>query len=139
MSGIANYLIRKLLPGFKSGHTRYVECVKEVFREGWRWLDAGGGRRIFHDTYDGEEELVARAGQVVVCDADPESIKDHASVSNRICCNLAKIPLQSNSFDLITCGMVVEHLDDPRACIGELGRLLDSRGKLVIHTVNLHG
>ena len=133
---ISNYLIQSLLPGFTSGHTRYVQCVKELFRDGCRWLDAGGGRRIFHDLYDGEQALVARAGHVVVCDADPESLKDHVSVSHRICCDLSAIPLSSNWFDFITCGMVVEHLANPRDCLKELSRLLSSGGTLVIHTVN---
>ncbi len=138
MAGLTPYLTRKLLPGFKSGHTRYVECVKELFQDGCRWLDAGGGRRIFHDLYDGEHTLVNRAARVVVCDADLESLSDHVSVSNRVCCDLAKIPLPSNSFDLITCGMVVEHIPRPGACIKEFSRLLDSGGILVIHTVNLY-
>jgi ubiquinone/menaquinone biosynthesis C-methylase UbiE len=134
---ITQRIIRKLLPGFKTGHTRYVECVKGLFTDGCRWLDAGGGRRLFHDLYDGEQELVARAGRVTVCDADPDSLKDHSSVSDLICCDLKSIPLPPGSFDLITCGMVVEHLAQPKECINEMGRVLDRGGKLVIHTVNL--
>jgi ubiquinone/menaquinone biosynthesis C-methylase UbiE len=136
---ISSFLRRKLLPQFQSGHTRYVECVKEVFRDGCRWLDAGGGRRIFPDAYDGEQSLVARASQVVVCDADPESLEDHRSVSERVCCTLSNVPFQDSSFDLITCGMVVEHLDNPAPCLKELGRLLAPGGTLVIHTVNYYG
>ena len=135
----SDFVIQKLLPEFRSGHTRYVDCVKEQFRDGCRWLDAGGGRRICHDLYDGEQELVARAGRVVVCDADPDSLNDHVSVDHRVCCHLSEIPLESRSFDFVTCGMVVEHLSNPQECIHELGRLLDSDGKLVIHTVNYYG
>lgn len=137
--GVSSYLIRKLLPGFRSGHTQYVDCVKQFFRNGCRWLDAGGGRRVFHDLYDGEQDLVARAGQVVACDADAASLKDHVSISNRICCSLDSVPLPSNSFDYITCGMVLEHLADPQHCIMELARLLDANGSLIIHTVNYYG
>ena len=132
-------ITRIFLPRFKSGHTRYVELVKGLFKDGCRWLDAGGGRRIFHDIYDGERELVTRSGRVIVCDADPDSLKDHVSVADLICCDLARIPLPPCSFDLITCGMVVEHLPHPAESIKELGRVLDRGGKLVIHTVNLWG
>lgn len=128
-----------LLPGFKTGHTRYVLTVKSQFRDDCRWLDAGGGRRIFHDAYDGEMELVSRAQQVVVCDADPPSLTDHASVRDGICCDLNNIPLQSKSQDFVTCGMVVEHLSDPQGCLAELSRVLDDHGELIIHTVNLWG
>lgn len=139
MMKLSKLFIRMLLPRFKSGHTRYVEIVKTLFQDGCRWLDAGGGRRIFHDVYDGEKDLITRAGDVVVCDVDQESLKDHVCVTKTICCNLTSIPLGSNSFDFITCGMVVEHLDNPEICIRELARLLDSNGKLIIHTVNLFG
>ena len=58
MPALAAQLRTKLLPAFKSGHTRYVEFVTDHFEDGCRWLDAGGGRRIFPDLYDGERELV---------------------------------------------------------------------------------
>jgi ubiquinone/menaquinone biosynthesis C-methylase UbiE len=136
---ITETVIGKLLPGFKSGHTRYVKCVKHHFRDGCRWLDAGGGRRLFHDLDDGERELVARAGRVTVCDADPDSLRDHVSVSDLICCDLKRLPLAPCSFDLITCAMVLEHLTHPKECIKEVARVLDRGGKLVMHTVNLWG
>jgi SAM-dependent methyltransferase len=139
MMSFSNYLIRKILPNFKSGHTRYVECVKDYFRDGCRWLDAGGGKRVFPDLYDGERELIARARHAVVCDADAASLADHVSIDNRVCCSLSELPLESNSFDLITCGMVVEHLYEPQKCIRELSRVLDAKGLLIIHTVNYIG
>ena len=139
MPGLDDQLLTKLLPGFKSGHTRYVEFIKDHFRDGCRWLDAGGGRRIFPDLYDGERELVRRASLVTVCDADPSSLKDHVSVSNRICCDLSSIPLSPDSMDFITCAMVIEHLSSPLACLKELARILDEGGLLIIHTPNLWG
>ncbi len=139
MPGLADLLLRKLLPGFKSGHTRYVRFVKEHFKDGCRWLDAGGGRRIFPDLYDGERELVRRASIVTACDVDPLSLKDHVSVSNRICCDLANIPLEPNSIDFITCSMVVEHMFSPVGCFKELARILDAGGQLIIHTPSLWG
>ncbi len=139
MSGLADRLLRRLLPGFKSGQTKYVWFVKDQFKDGYRWLDAGGGRRIFPDLYDGECELVRRASVVAVCDVDPLSLKNHVSVSNRMCCDLASIPLSTNSMDFITCSMVIEHLSSPLACLRELARILDEGGKLIIHTPSLWG
>src|SRR5262249_35341703 len=121
------------------GHTAYVDYIKAHFRDGCRWLDAGGGRHIFPDLREGEKELVQRARMVVVCDGDFHSLKGHASVGNLIACDLARIPLPSHSMDFITCAMVVEHLSEPSACLGELARVLSKDGKLVIHTVNLWG
>lgn len=136
---ISESLTQAILPGYRTGHTRYVDRVKELFRDGCHWLDAGGGRRIFHDLYDGERELVARAGRVVACDVDQSSLDDHVSVTERVVCDLSSIPLPDDSFDLITCGMVVEHLSDPGPCMAELRRVLRPGGRLAIHTVNLYG
>jgi SAM-dependent methyltransferase len=132
-------LWHRLLPGFKPGHTVYVEYIKTNFPDGCRWLDAGGGRHIFPDLCEGERELVQRSRMVVVCDGDFLSLKGHVSVCNLIACDLARIPLPSHSMDLITCAMVVEHLSEPSACLGELARILSKGGKLVIHTPNLWG
>jgi SAM-dependent methyltransferase len=139
MPGLHDQLQSKLLPGFTTGHTRYVQFIKDEFKDGCRWLDAGGGRRIFPDLEDGERDLVRRANIVTVCDADPLTLKDHVSVSNLIYCDLANIPLSSNSMDFITCAMVVEHLSSPTACLGELARILCVGGRLIIHTPNLWG
>jgi SAM-dependent methyltransferase len=139
MPGLHDQLQSKLLPGFTTGHTRYVQFIKDEFKDGCRWLDAGGGRRIFPDLEDGERDLVRRANIVTVCDADPLTLKDHVSVSNLIYCDLANIPLSSNSMDFITCAMVVEHLSAPTACLGELARILCVGGRLIIHTPNLWG
>ncbi len=133
-------LWRRLLPGSKVGHDVYVEYVTTHFRDGCRWLDAGGGRHIFPDLRpEGERELVKRSRLVVVCDGDVLSLKDHVSVGNLIVCDLARIPLPSHSMDFVTCAMVVEHLSEPAACLGELARVLSRGGRLIIHTVNLWG
>jgi hypothetical protein len=87
----------------RTGPSRYVDCVKDLLQDGGRWLDADGSRRIFHDAYFGEHDLVARAARVTVCDADLESLKSDANVKDVICCDLSSIRLLTYSFDLITC------------------------------------
>jgi SAM-dependent methyltransferase len=42
------------------------------------------------------------------------------------------LPLTSDSFDLITCLDVLEHLEDDRRAVGELARILRPRGLLVM-------
>lgn len=124
---------------FKTGHSVYVDVVKSRFRDGCRWMDAGGGRQLLPDLYDGEREMVRRSNLVVACDLARESLSRHVSVPDRVCCDLSRIPLPAHSFDLITCTMVVEHLNEPSDVFDELARLLDKGGHLVIHTVNLWG
>jgi SAM-dependent methyltransferase len=127
------------VPEFQHGHNVYVETVKARFQDGCCWLEAGGGRRIFHDLEDGERELVQRATCVVACDCDVPSLAGHASVDHLVCGDLARLPFASNTFDFITCAMVVEHLKEPGTAIKELGRVLAPGGRLIIHTVNYWG
>lgn len=139
MSKLHDRLKSWLLPGFRTGHSRYVDHVKATFKDDCRWLDAGGGRRVFHDLYDGEVELVDRARSVIVCDMDSIALQDHVSVSNRMRCDLENLPIKTESQDFVTCGMVVEHLEDPQLCVKEFARVLDHGGTLIIHTVNWWG
>jgi hypothetical protein len=63
-------LSQRLLSKFRTGHTLYVDYVKNTFRPNSSWLDAGGGAAIFHDLYDGERELVAKSQIVVSVDSE---------------------------------------------------------------------
>lgn len=126
-------------PPFKTGHTRYVDFVKSQFTDGCRWLDAGGGHQVFHDLYDGEENLIRRTRLMVACDIDLPSLTKHQTVENLVCCGLNRLPLPSGAFDLITSGMVFEHLADPGGAVRELARVLEDGGLLIIHTVNNWG
>jgi 2-polyprenyl-3-methyl-5-hydroxy-6-metoxy-1,4-benzoquinol methylase len=128
-----------LIPNFISGHSRYVELVKQLFVPDCRWLDAGGGRRIFPDEYDGEAGLVNQADLVVTCDRDLQSIKAHASIQERVCCDLTSLPFVKESFNFITCAMVVEHLADPAKVFTQFADILDRKGRLVLFTVNVFG
>jgi SAM-dependent methyltransferase len=132
-------LYRSAHLGFTTGHSQYVRLVKQLFDPGCEWLDAGGGRRIFHDLYDGEQELIRKAKRVTVADLDLDSLRDHISARDRVCCDLSHLPLPDNSFDLVTCGMVLEHLPDPHRSLDELSRVLKPGGALILHTPNLWG
>ena len=51
-------------------------------------------------------------------------------------CNL-KLPNEDNSFDLVTSSEVIEHLENPRHFVRELGRVTKLNGYIVISTPNL--
>lgn len=130
----------RLLPArFVSGHTRWVREVHAHIRPGCHWLDAGGGRKVFDDPEDNEAELVARAGRVIVVDANAESLAAHRTVTERVCASLDSLPFPDSSFDIITLGMVAEHLAEPVRVFRELARVLRPGGRLLIHTVNRWG
>ncbi len=50
--------------------------------------------------------------------------------------DLAHLPFDTDTFDVIVCFETVEHVDDPIAAINELQRVLKSNGLLIISTPN---
>jgi SAM-dependent methyltransferase len=67
---------------------------------------------------------------------------DLAATSNRNIRSLVRgslycIPFHDSSLDLITCGMVVEHLDQPHKAFSEVARCLRPGGTFVVITPNL--
>jgi ubiquinone/menaquinone biosynthesis C-methylase UbiE len=47
------------------------------------------------------------------------------------------MPFADSSFDLVTCSMVMEHLDAPEKAVAEITRVLAPGGAVVINTPNL--
>ena len=56
-----------------------------------------------------------------------------------VCAPLEKVPLPDNSFDIILCNDVIEHVQDPQQSLCELMRLLKPGGTLYITFVNRFG
>lgn len=113
----------------------YASLVSEHLSTDTVWLDAGCGSRLLENDMDPLEDWLA---------AHCKSIfgMDLAATSNRsikalVRGSLYHIPFPDNSLDLITCRMVVEHLDRPADAFRELARCLRPGGALVVMTPNL--
>jgi len=107
-------------------------------RPGPRWLDAGCGHRVLTDGLEAlEDRAVAPANFVVGIDVDPSGLLTHRNIQRRVCTSLHAMPFANESFDVVTCNMVAEHLADPRKCMAEITRVLAPGGVVVIHTPNL--
>ncbi len=48
--------------------------------------------------------------------------------------DLTRLPYENGFFDAVVCGWVLEHLPDPRPGLGELSRVLNPGGKLLLMT-----
>lgn len=133
--------VNVVTPGLVNAHHRYVEALEAAVTPGVRWLDLGCGRRILpsfvRDTEAREAALVARAKLIVGVDLDLPSLRAQRSIARRMMADLARLPLASGSFDLVTANMVFEHLEDPAAVLREMRRVLAPGGVALIHTPNL--
>ncbi len=76
------------------------------------------------------ERLVQKGYQVTSVDVAPQYSKAIALDANR------EFPFPNESFDLVWCSEVIEHLKDPAFSIAQMKRVLKPRGSLVMTTPN---
>jgi SAM-dependent methyltransferase len=100
---------------------------------GKRVLDAGCGPGLY------AQELLARGADLVGVDASAAMVDlartrlgDRARVLQA---DLGEpLPFPDASFDLVVCALVIHHLDDRGACLGEFFRVLAPGGRAVVST-----
>jgi ubiquinone/menaquinone biosynthesis C-methylase UbiE len=128
---------RRLAPGLRYSQDSYEEHLYRYVTPGTTWLDLGCGRRLLPPwRADSERQLVAQAQQLFGIDLDLDSLRDNESVENLCQSSVAALPFANESFTLVTANMVMEHVDDPAAMLGELRRVLRPGGHLMFHTPN---
>lgn len=92
---------------------------------GARILDVGSGCGV-------NAETLARFGRLVLLDRSPDAL---AFAHERgTCCqgDGERLPFRSESFDLVCALDILEHLDDDRAGMSELARVVAPGGKLLV-------
>jgi SAM-dependent methyltransferase len=137
----ASWRLQKwMLPASVWNQEVYGRLLREqlLSKPSARWLDAGCGCRILADGLEQlEDEAIALAGFTVGMDPDPRGIASHRNIEKRVCSFLDVLPFHDQSFDVVTCNMVVEHLGDPLKCFSEMKRVLEPGGVIIVHTPNL--
>ena len=114
----------------------YAALISEHISPTTVWLDAGCGSRLLEDDLDPLENWLG--GQVrTVIGMDPMATS-HRNIRVLVKGSLDHLPFADNSLDLVTCRMVVEHLDNPMMAFSEIHRCLRPSGAVVIITPNLH-
>ena len=113
----------------------YAALISEHLSPQTAWLDAGCGWRLLEDDLDLLEDwLVAHCGFIVGMDV---AVTKHRNVNRLVQGSLYDLPFANGRFDLVTCNMVVEHLDQPGKAFAEIARCLTPGGALIVHTPNL--
>ncbi len=117
-------------PGYKHSGPIYEGLVKRHLTPKARVLDAGCGR-------GGVIELYAeKVRQAVGLDTDLISLREHRCLKQLVVGSLATMPFPADLFDVVLCGWVVEHLEEPEAVFREMARVLNKRGHLLLLTPN---
>ena len=131
------WLERLVFPGLLFSQTRYFQLLKAHIPKDCLWADLGCGHQMFAEWMMAEQnEMAARARQLVGVDLDWEGLRRNPYLHHKIYGNLEAIPLPDRSFDVVTANMVVEHLDRPAKVLSEVKRLLRPDGRFFFHTPN---
>jgi ubiquinone/menaquinone biosynthesis C-methylase UbiE len=130
-------LQRRILPHLRWNQEIWGEMVREHLTQPVRWLDSGCGWRLLGEDLEPLENELVRLAQIVIgVDLDFDHLRKHVNISRRICGSLDSLPFPDASFDLVTCNMVVEHLQTPLTIFREMSRVLAPGGTLMVHTPN---
>jgi 2-polyprenyl-3-methyl-5-hydroxy-6-metoxy-1,4-benzoquinol methylase len=108
------------------------EDVLPARLEGLRLLDAGCGTGRFSAI------AAARGARVTALDVGERLLAKVAEKCDceRVVGSVERLPFADESFDVVLCSEVVEHLRSPRAGVGELARVVRPGGRLVLTTPN---
>lgn len=113
----------------------YARLVSEHLSAETVWLDAGCGLRLLEDDMDPLENWLATHCKTLI--GMDLAVKSHHNIKSLTRGNIYHLPFTDNSLDLITCRMVVEHLDHPARAFTEVNRCLRPGGAVIIITPNL--
>ncbi len=118
-------------PGWQPATHLYRDLVAGHLAPSTRVLDLGCGRGGV------VEELRSPAALSVGLDPDLTSLREHRIPGFPRICGLAEsLPYPNNSFDLVCCSWVLEHLSDPARVFAAVARVLAPGGHFVFLTPN---
>ena len=113
----------------------YAALIAEHLTPQTVWLDAGCGSRLLESDMDALEDWLA--GRCRFIAGMDFRVTVHRNIRSLVGGSLYALPFADGSLDLITCNMVVEHLDDPGRAFAEVARCLSSAGAIVVKTPNV--
>lgn len=124
--------------------TGYVPINERRHRAHSKLLAAvGSGRRVLDVGCSSgylAQPLSERGNTIVGLELDPEAAREAEPWCERVLVGdveTMELPLEPDSFDVVLCGDVVEHLRDPGAALARLRPFLRPGGRLVVSTPNV--
>jgi ubiquinone/menaquinone biosynthesis C-methylase UbiE len=129
---------QRIAPGLRPSQFTFAETLAAELRDRPRWLDVGCGRRPLPVWVPERfaQAILGRAGWSVGVDLDLASLRDNTTLRRRVQSAADVLPFASNTFDVVSANMVMEHVEDPRLVLDEIRRVLRPGGVFVFHTPN---
>lgn len=116
----------------------YADALEAAVAHAATWLDLGCGHGFLPD-FLGRPPIDPGDRLTVGIDLDHEALARHPHLRLRLVANIEQLPIATNTFDLVTANMVVEHVAQPEALFREVSRVLKPGGSFLFHTPNRHG
>ena len=124
-------LFKKYYPSYVSHDDHFDAMVKAYLRPDMRVLDAGCG-----DGTISKYEYKKHTKIIIGVDLHEDLVRND-NVHFAVRGDLEAIPFGRDSFDLILCRYVVEHLEHPERVFREFNRVLRDGGVAIIHDPNV--
>ncbi len=122
----------KLHPQWRPSTHVYQDLVSDCLFPAARLLDLGCGRGGVM------ERLHFQAGFTSGLDPDDRSLQEHREPALALVCGLSEaLPYTDETFDLVCCSWVLEHLERPQEAFVEVARVLRSGGWFAFLTPNV--
>lgn len=132
---------KALVPRLRHSQEVYRGSIEKRLDPDTVWLDLGCGRSVLrvYDPPGDERALIESCRTVVGLDRVLSQLKGHRSIALRVQADMSHLPFKTDSFDLVTANMVIEHLHHPEAQFAEINRILRPGGVFLFHTMNTRG
>jgi SAM-dependent methyltransferase len=133
---------RQRRPDWRPATEVYADLVRSFLTPETRLLDLGCGRgglveQLAEQSVDSSQYAEASVQNWVGVDPDVASLREHRLVAlPRLAALSDGLPFRSDSFDLIFCSWLLEHLTRPFQTFAEIGRVLRPGGAFVFITPN---
>ena len=130
-------LERRIHPKLRYSQNHYRDLLDAVVPENCDWLDLGCGHQMFASWMEKEShDLAARSRRLVGLDRDLLGLKKNTVIHDAVFGDIEALPFESDSFDIVTANMVIEHLENPAIVLTEVRRVLRKGGIFIFHTPN---
>ena len=121
-------IVKKFDSEFEERWVVFEKILKANLSENKIWVDIGCGEN--GNVYEFGKLTKYAFGIDLICYSDRYD-------APLVMGNIDQLPLKSNSVDLVTLRFVIEHIENTKALMNEVYRVLRSNGRLLILTTNL--